>query len=264
MINLIVNSYRGRHVLKNMFMKDLKSKYVGSLLGPLWSIIPPLYNIALYTLIFSTILKVRFSQEGSTSSFVVYLLAGLLPWIFFQEAALRGSNVFNENGHIIKKVKFPIEVCVVSILLSSIVTFFISIVFYSVYLFIVGEFRPLSLPLMIVPFILQVLLILGISFGLGSISVFFRDLIQIVPLVLNAFFFLTPIVYPATIIPEKIRWLFHLNPFYWITEIYRTIIINGSLPGLKYFIYPGLLSLIVFYGGLKIFSKTKEAFKDIL
>lgn len=264
MIELLINSYRGRHILKSMLIKDLRARYVGSLLGPLWSILSPLYYIALYTLVFSTILKVRFSQAEGTSSFIVYFLAGLIPWLFFQEAASRGTNVFNENGHIIKKVKFPIEVCVVTILLSSMVTFFIYLVLYSGFLLIMGEFRPLSLPLMVIPFFIQVFLILGISFGLGSIAVFFRDLIQIVPLALNAFFFLTPIVYPASIIPEKIRWLFYLNPFYWITEIYRAIIINGVLPEWKYFLYPVILSLIVFYGGWTVFKKTRDAFKDIL
>lgn len=264
MIELLINSYKGRHILKNMLIKDLRSRYVGSLLGPLWSVLTPLYYILLYTFIFSTILKVRFSDSEGTSSFVVYFLAGLIPWLFFQEAVIRGGNVFIDNGHIIKKVKFPIEVCVETILFSSMVSFFIYIALYSFYLLIIGELRLLSMPLILVPFLIQVLLILGISFGLGSIAVFFRDLTQMVPLVLNAFFFLTPIVYPASIIPEKIRWAFYLNPFYWIINIYRSALINGVLPEWKYLLYPVILSVIVFYGGLTVFKKTKEAFKDIL
>ncbi len=264
MVEFLINSYKGRHILKNMLIKDLKSRYVGSLLGPFWSILTPLYYIILYTFIFSTILKVRFSPTGGTSSFVIYFLAGLIPWLFFQEAVIRGGNVFIENGHIIKKVKFPIEVCVETILLSSMVSFFIYMSLYSVYLLILGELKPLSFLLILIPFFIQILLILGISFGLGSITVFFRDLTHIVPLVLNAFFLLTPIVYPASIIPESIRWAFYLNPFYWITYIYRSALIDGTLPGWKHLFYPVFLSVMVFYGGLIIFKKTKEAFKDIL
>ena len=151
-----------------------------------------------------------------------------------------------------------------TILFSSMVTFFIYMVLYSVYLLITGEVRLIALPLMLIPFFIQVLLILGISFGLGSIAVFFRDLTQMVPLVLTALFFLTPIVYPVEIIPEKIRWLFSLNPFYWITEIFRIIIIKGILPEWKYFLYPLILSVIVFLIGFYVFNKTKAVFRDIL
>lgn len=264
MIEFLVNSYKGRHILKNMLIKDLRSRYVGSLLGPLWSVLTPLYYIILYTFIFSTILRVRFSPEEGTTSFVVYFLAGLIPWLFFQEAVSRGSNVFLENSHIIKKVKFPIEVCVLNILLSAMVSFIIYMVLYSGFLLLIGGFNIRSLFLIPMPFMIQVLLILGISFGVGSITVFFRDLTQIVPLILHVFFFLTPIVYPASIIPEKIRWIFYFNPFYWIIDIYRSALINGVLPGWKHFLYPVILSVVVFYGGLIIFRKTREAFKDIL
>jgi ABC-type polysaccharide/polyol phosphate export permease len=264
MVELLKNSYRGRHILKSMIVKDLRARYVGSLLGPLWNVLTPLYYLFLYTLIFSTILNVRFSQAGGTSSFVLYLLAGLIPWLFFQEAVTRGSGIFLENGHIIKTVKFPIEVCVVMVLLSSLVSFLIYIFLYFGYLLAVGALRPLALPLVVIPFLMQVLLIMGISFGLGSVAVFFRDLKQVIPLILNAFFFLTPIVYPADIIPENVRWLFSLNPFYWITEIYRSIIIDGTLPAWKYFLYPGVLSVVVYFIGFRVFEKTREAFKDIL
>ncbi len=261
---LLRNLYKGRYIIKDMLIKDLKARYVGSLLGPLWNVLSPLFYIVLYTLVFSTILNVKFARSGDTSSFVVYFLSGFIPWLFFLDSVTRGTTVFLSNAHIIKKVEFPLEVCVITILLSSMVTFFIYMVLYSLYLMITGDFKLISLPLMLFPFFIQVLLILGISFGLGSIAVFFRDLTPLVPLLLTAFFFLTPIVYPADIIPESLRGYFALNPFYWITEIYRGIIIEGKLPGLHYFFYPLVLSIFVFYLGFFVFQRTKSAFKDIL
>lgn len=261
---LLFNLYRGRYIIKNMLIKDIKSRYAGSLLGPVWNILNPLFYIALYTLVFSTILNVRFSQTGGSSSFVVYFLAGFIPWLFFQEAVSRGSSVFLENAHIIKKVDFPIEVCVMTALFSSMVTFIIYLTLFTGYILIAGELRPLSLPLILIPFFIQVLLILGISFGLGSIAVFFRDMTQIVPLALTAFFFLTPIVYPAEAIPEKMRWFFTLNPFYWITEMYRTIITRGVLPEWGHCLYILILSVIIFLTGFFVFNKTKAVFRDIL
>jgi ABC-type polysaccharide/polyol phosphate export permease len=247
-----------------MVIKDVKSRYTGSLFGPFWMFATPLYQILLYTFIFSLILKVRFEEGIGTSSFVIYFLAGLIPWTFFAETTLRGVSVFIENAHIIKKVKMPMEVCVASLLVSSSVTFFIYAVFYLAMLILMGTLKFAILPLVILPFIIQVFLALGLCFGLGSITVFFRDLTQAIGMILNLGFFLTPIVYPSSAIPEKFRWVFDINPFYFIVEIYRDILIRGRVPDAISFMYPVLFSFAVFFAGYYVLNKTKGAFKDIL
>ena len=264
MKELLLNVLKGRHIVKTMVIKDVKARYVGSLFGPLWMFAAPLYQILLYTFIFSLILKVRFEEGMGTSSFVTYFLAGLIPWTFFAEATLRGVSVFIENAHIIKKVKLPMEVCIASLLVSSSITFFIYAVFYLAMLILMGTLKLPLIPLVILPFIIQVLLTLGLCFGLGSIAVFFRDLPQAISMILNLGFFLTPIVYPSNAIPEKFRWVFGINPFYFIVEIYRDILIRGRVPDAISFIYPFLFSLAAFFAGYYVFSKTKGAFKDIL
>ena len=261
---LFVNIYRGRYILKNMVIKDIKARYAASVFGPFWFIATPLYQIILYTFLFSIILKVRFEDNSGTSSFVVYLLAGLIPWIFFSEATLRGISTFLENAHIIKKVKFPMEICVASAVISSAVTFLIYMVFFSVMLIFMGLLKIYSFPLCILPFMIQVLLISGLSFGLGSIAVFFRDVTQAMGMFLNLLFFLTPIVYPSSIIPDKVRWLFYINPFYFIVEIYRDLLVRGKMPDVVSIIYPLVVAVLLFFLGYYIFNKTKEAFKDIL
>ncbi len=263
MIRLVSNIYKGRHILKSLLIKDMKARYAGSILGPLWVITTPLYQIFLYTFIFSTILRVRF-DDGGTSSFVVYLLAGLIPWLFFSEATLRGVSSFLENGNIIKKVKFPAEVCVASAILSAVVTFSIYLTFYSAILIYMGHFNPRTFPLIIFPFIIQLLLIFGLSLGLGSIAVFFRDITQMIGMFINLFFFLTPIVYPASIIPENVKWLFYINPFYFIIEIYRSLLVKGVMPEINLFFYPVIFSIVIFTAGYYVFHKTKSAFMDIL
>jgi lipopolysaccharide transport system permease protein len=264
MKKLLVNLYNGRYILKTMVIKDIKGKYAASLFGPFWIIATPLYQILLYTFLFSTILKVRFEDNAGTSSFVVYMLAGLIPWIFFSEATSRGVSVFIENAHIIKKVKFPIEVCVAAVIASSAITFFIYMVFYTAILIFLGLLNITTFPLFFVPFMIQVLLIAGLSLGFGSIAVFFRDITQITVMALNLLFFLTPIVYPASIIPEKLKWLFDINPFYFIVETYRDVLVRGRLPDAAMTIYPLAGALVIFFFGYYIFNKTKEGFKDIL
>lgn len=263
MIRLVSNIYKSRHILKSLLIKDIKARYAGSVLGPLWIITTPLYQIFLYTFIFSTILRVRF-DDGGTSSFVIYLLAGLIPWLFFSEATLRGVSSFLENGNIIKKVKFHSEVCVVSAILSAVLTFSIYLTLYSAILIYMGHFNPQTFPLIILPFIIQVLLIFGLSLGLGSIAVFFRDITQMIGMFLNLLFFLTPIVYPASIIPENVKWLFHINPFYFIIEIYRSLLVKGLMPEINLFFYPAIFSIVIFIAGYYVFNKTKSAFMDIL
>ncbi len=264
MKELFVNIYRGRYILENMVVKDIKSKYAASLLGPFWVVATPLYQILLYTFLFSTILKVRFEDNSGTSSFVVYLLAGLIPWLFFAEATSRGISAFIENAHIIKKVKFPMEVCVAAVIVSSAVTFCVYMIFYLAMLIFMGLLKLHTFPLLIVPFVIQVLMILGLSFGMGSIAVFFRDITQATGMVLNLIFFITPIVYPASSIPERFRSFFSFNPFFSIVEMYRNVLVRGEAPDAISLIYPSVFALVVFVGGYYVFNKTKEAFKDIL
>jgi lipopolysaccharide transport system permease protein len=264
MKELFLNIYRGRYILENMVEKDIKSKYAASLLGPFWVIATPLYQILLYTFLFSTILKVRFEDNSGTSSFVVYLLAGLIPWLFFAEATSRGISAFIENSHIIKKVKFPMEICVAAVIVSSAVTFCVYMVFYLAILIFMGLLNLHTFPLLIVPFVIQVLMILGLSFGMGSIAVFFRDITQATGMVLNLIFFVTPIVYPASSIPERFRSFFGFNPFFSIVEMYRNVLVRGEAPDAISLMYPSVFALVVFFGGYYVFSKTKEAFKDIL
>ncbi len=261
---LISNIYAGRHILKTMVIKDIKSRYAGSLFGPLWIIATPMYQILLYTFLFSVILRMRFEEGSGTSSFVVYLLAGLIPWLFFAEATARGISAFIDNAHLIKKVKFPLEVCVATVIISSAVTFLIYVLFYLIMLIAMGILNYHTLPLFILPVIIVVLLISGLSFGLGSIAVFFRDITPAVAMILNLLFFLTPIVYPAGAIPANLRWLFNLNPFYFIVEMSRNVLVRGRMPDSVSVIYPSICALVIFFAGYYIFNRTKEAFKDIL
>jgi len=256
--------YRSRYILWTMVLKDIKARYTGSLFGSLWLVLIPIYQILLYTFVFSIILRVRFEEESTTLSFVIYLLAGLIPWIFFSEATNRGINTFIENAHLIKKIKFPAEICTLSVIFSSAVTFFIYMLFYVLMLLFHGTINLKTLPFFLFPFTLQVLIILGLSFGFGSLTVFFRDITQGIGMVLNLLFFLTPIVYPVKTIPYKLKWVFLINPFYYIVEIYRWVLIKGEIPSLSFFYYPVIFSLLVFLLGYYLFSKTEEAFKDTL
>lgn len=256
--------YISRYILWTMIVKDIKARYTGSLFGPLWLVFVPIYQILLYTFIFSVILRVRFEESAGTLSFVIYLLAGLIPWIFFSEATSRGVTTFIDNAHLIKKIKFPSEICTLSVIATSSITFFIYMFFYLIMLIVYGSFNIKTLPFLIVPLMMQVMIISGLSFGLGSLAVFFRDIIQGIGMFLNLFFFLTPIVYPSKVIPAELIWVFSINPFYYIVEIYREVLIKGNVPSISWFYYPVFFSVLIFLTGYYLFSKTEEAFKDTL
>lgn len=156
------------------------------------------------------------------------------------------------------------EVCVVTVIVSSAVTFLIYMFFYFIMLTLMGVLKLQTVLLFILPVAIQVLLTLGLSFGLGSIAVFFRDITTMTGMVLNLVFFLTPIVYPANAIPEKLRGLFNINPFYFIVEMSRSVLVRGKMPDAVSILYPSVFALVIFLIGYFIFNKTKEAFKDIL
>ncbi len=253
---------RYRHILRDLFLKDIKSRYAGSIIGPMWAIITPLYQILLYTFLFSVILKVRFDEMGS--SFVVYLLAGLIPWFFFSESVTRGSVAFIENAHLIKKIKCPLEIYIISIIISSLFNFAVYMIVYLIILLFMGQLKLSGLPFTIPVIFTQILFNLGLSFILGSVTVFYRDLMQVVNVVLNVIFYLTPIVYPASMIPETLRCFFRFNPFFYIIEAYRKILIHG-LPSFNMLAYPFIVSSVLFFLGYYIiFNKTKGAIKDNL
>lgn len=252
-----------RHVflLRELVKRDFRGRYAGSLLGFVWSLIQPLWLLVLFSFVFASVLRISPLGER-TSSFAVFLFAGLLPWMAIHEGVLRGSTAITDNAELVKKLSFPSEILVLAVVLAALLHQLIATVIFIAALAVVGELSPLTLPLLAVAVPLQTALALGLGLLLASVHVFFRDTAQILGLVFNAWFYLTPIVYPLELVPERYRFLIEANPLTHLVGLYRQAFLGPSLaldPGLGWL---ALFAVALLGAGLALFRRLKPAFVD--
>jgi ABC-type polysaccharide/polyol phosphate export permease len=217
-----------RDLVLNLVSRDFKTRYKRSYLGILWSLLNPLLLILVYTLAFDYIMKIR------VKDFPMFFMCGFLPWSYFSAGILSSLSSLSDSGYLIKAVYFPREIVPLSIVLSCLLHFLITFLFVFPILMIYGYFPQwsyLSLPVIV---LLQTIFVFGLGLFLSSIHVYFRDLRYILDVVLMAWFWLTPVVYPSTLIPESYLFLYKLNPMTLFVTAYRDVLLNGTLPIPKY------------------------------
>ena len=221
-------SYKG--LIRNLVSRDFKTRYKRSYLGVLWSLLNPLLLIVIYTLAFDYIMKIR------VRDFPMFFMCGFLPWSYFTTGILTSLASLSDTGYLVKAVYFPREILPLSIVLSSLLHFLITFLFAFPFLLIYGyplRWLSLSLPVII---LLQTIFIFGLSLFFSSIHVSFRDLRYILDVVLMAWFWLTPVVYPSTLIPESYLFMYQLNPMTLFVTAYRDILLSGKLPMPAYWV----------------------------
>jgi ABC-type polysaccharide/polyol phosphate export permease len=248
-----------------MIRRDIRSRYIGSTLGFFWSFINPILMLLIFTFVFSVVFKIRIGDYGQEKGFVEFLICGFLPWIAFSEAALRSTGVIIENANLVKKLKFPSELFVVSAVLSSFLLQLIGFcLFILALLFLKKIDSVLYLFLLPFAFILQILLTTGIGLILSCINVFFRDVAQIANSVFMIWFYVSPVMYSLSMVPEKYRIFLKVNPITHLLEIYRTIILKQDFPSWVSVVYIGGLAILLLWVGQIFFLKLKTVFDDYL
>ena len=252
-----------RHVflLKELVKRDFKGRYAGSLLGFVWSLIQPLWLLVLFSFVFATVLRISPMGER-TSSFAVFLFAGLLPWMAIHEGVLRGSTAITDNAELVKKLSFPSEILVLAVALAALLHQSIAAAIFAAALAVRGELSVVTLPLLLVAVPLQTAIALGLGLLLASVHVFFRDTAQILGLVFNAWFYLTPIVYPLEMVPERYRALIAANPLTHLVELYRQAFLGPSLALPAGVGWLALFAAALLGAGLLLFRRLRPAFVD--
>ena len=255
--------FQHRTLFWGFISTDIKGRFAGSMGGFLWSLLTPIANLLIYIFVFSLVLKIRMKpMETGTDSFAVYFLAGMLPWIAFSEALGNAAEVFLGRANLISKVAFPLEMLPTS---GVIVPFFLNGLgfgMYLLYLGFMGYAHPawLWLPVVILP---HMVFTLGLVTLVASLSVFIRDVRQFMGTVISLWFFLTPIIYPMSMVPGKLRWVIKLNPMYPFIELYHQVLLFHSLSLPLLGCVMGL-AVISFLGGALFFNRSKHAFADVL
>ena len=222
--------YSYRAFITGSIVREFQSKYRNSLLGALWNILNPLAMITIYTVIFSQIMRAKLPGLDSTFSFSIYLCAGVLTWGLFSEIANRCLLIFIDNANLIKKLNFP-RLCLPTIVVgSSLLNFGIIFGLFTLFLILSGNFPGWSFFGLFPVLAIQILFATSLGLSLGILNVFFRDIGQFFGIFVQFWFWLTPIVYPITILPESIRWLIYLNPMTHIIGAYQKILVNQAWP----------------------------------
>ena len=191
-------------LLRELVKRDFQGRYAGSLLGFFWSFAQPLWMLVLFNFVFSTVMKI--SPAGTrTDHFAVFLFAGLLPWMALNEGVQRASTAVTDNASLVKKLRFPSEILVAAVVLAALFHEAVALVVFLAGLAFLRVLDWGGLPLLLLAIPLQLALTLGLGLLLSSVHVFFRDTAQMLGMVLTAWFYLTPIVYPVQLVPERLR-----------------------------------------------------------
>ena len=244
--------------------RELAARYRGSVLGFAWALLTPVVMIAIFTFIFAGIFKAKFGASSSQWDYALYLFCGLLPWNAFQESLQLSSNTIVAHANLVKRVVFPLETLPVSQTLAAVANqMFGTGALIIAAILLRGELHAtmLFLPLLVIP---QLIATLGAAWLLASLGVFVRDIVQGISLLLMAWMYLTPIIYPESLVPERYRGVVNLNPFTPLVRNYRRILLEGSLPDWSGLAYFTAFAVASFLFGYWWFARTRKNFADVV
>lgn len=229
-MNTLSGAWRYRGFIAGSLQREFQAKYRNSMLGATWTVLNPLAMILVYTVVFSQVMGNRLSGNTSTFGYSIYLCAGMLTWGLFAEITVRAQTVFLDHANLIKKLQFP-RICLPIItVLNACINFGIVFGLFTLFLLLSGNF-PGWVYLALFPVLLiQVLLAIGLGMILGVLNVFFRDVAQFFAIVMQFWFWFTPVVYPVTALPVGIRHWLAYNPMATLVMAYQTILVDARMP----------------------------------
>lgn len=248
--------YLYRWFIWSSVKRGLQSRYYTSMVGGAWLFIQPLAMILVYTLVFSQLMRSRLNGlESNAFSYSIYLCSGILTWNFFADIVNRGQVLFIENANLIKKLNFP-KICLPAILgLSALLDFTLIFGLFIIFLFLSGNFPGWAFFSVFPILLIQLLFAMGLGVTLGVLNVFFRDVRQLMIIVLQLWFWVTPIVYPIDALPDWAKKMIVLNPMASLIEAYQTIFVHAEWPTFST-LWPGIFCAIFFWFlGLHLFRR---------
>lgn len=258
------NYLKYKQLIYSLVWRDFLARFRGSFGGVVWSVIQPLVMMVIYTIVFSSFLKVKFNVTDSPYTFSLYLLCGLLPWTAISEGISSSTAVIRGNQNLVKRVVFPLEILPTNLALVAVIQQIIGFLLLIPLTYLINN--NISWTIIYFPLILlgQVLLMIGVNLFWSSLSVYIPDLKQFTGLLLSAIMFLTPIFYPASAIPPQASIILKVNPIAYMIDMYRNIFLQGVSPDMMVLLKVTLISLLIFMLGYVWFMHTKKGFPDIL
>ena len=251
--------YAYREMIISLVHRDLKGRYKGSVLGFAWTFLNPLFQLAVYTLVFSVIMR------AGIEDYYLYLFVALVPWMFYSACIAAGAGCIRAQGDMIKKIYFPREVIPLSFVISQFVNMCLSLLVVFAVLLLSGKgLNPAALLYLPLIMIVEFLVALGMTMLISGLTVYFRDIEYFMNIVAMAWQFATPVMYGLEQVPERLVPYFHLNPMTSVIVAYRDVLYFGQAPQLSTLLSAilfGVGSLVI---GILVFGKLKKGFVEEL
>lgn len=247
-------------LIKHLALREIKARYKQSFLGFFWIILNPFFQMVIMSFVFSNVIK----GFETGIPYPLFIYTGLLPWLFFSNSLSSAMGVLETNSSLIKKIYFPREILVLSTLVAKLFDFLLALLIFLIMLIFFKVPFTFYLFLLIPIFLIQFIFTFGLSLFLSSINLFYRDIQNLLNLILILWFYLTPVLYAVEFFPDQYRWIFKLNPLSVFINAYRQVIFGASLPSLSSLGVAVLISILLFILSYKIFKKLEGTFADLV
>jgi ABC-type polysaccharide/polyol phosphate export permease len=254
MTELFRDSFRYRELIWALALKELKIRYKRSVLGFMWALLNPAFMMLVLTLVFSSIMKLPIPH------YAIFLLSVLLPWTFFSQSLSYAVEAIVSNGDLIKKVAVPKLVFPMAAIVSNLINLLLSLIPLMILVPVLHHpfyWTWIYLP---VPILALVIFTLGMTFFFAAANVYYRDVAHILQVVLSAWFYLTPIIYPIDMFPKQYQWILKLNPLIYVINGFRLSVYYGMLPKAPSIIASFVTAFISLLIGFALFKKYQETF----
>ena len=252
-----------RRLIFELSKKDFRAKYLGSYLGILWAFVQPTITVLIFWFVFQVGFK---SMPVDNFPFILWLVSGIIPWFFFSESLANATNAVTESSYLVKKIVFRVSILPIIKILSALFIHLFFIIFL-VWMFFMYGYKPNVHNIQVIYYLFATfILVLGISWITSSLIIFLKDIGQIVGMILQFAFWLTPIFWSVKVLPEKYHLVIKLNPLYYIVEGYRNSFIyyKWFWEDINLTIYFWLVTLPLFVIGAIVFKRLRPHFADVL
>ena len=246
--------FRYRELLAKLVSRNIKTRYKRSVLGIAWTMLSPLMMMIVMTLVFSSIFRMNLEH------YPVYLLSGLVFWNFFSQTTSSAMNELVWGGSLMTRIYMPRSIFAFTALGTGLVNIVLSLIPLLLIMLVTGAPLRLSLFFLPVSILIVGMFALGVGLFLSTLGVYFTDVLEMYQIVLMAWMYFTPVIYPIEIIPASYIWVFYLNPLYYLLEVFRQPIYLGMLPDLQTLAVASLLSSLTLIFGWWFFTRKADEF----
>lgn len=246
-------SYRG--FILGSVKREFQARYRNSLLGAAWTVLNPLAMIVVYTVIFSQVMHAKLPGVGHGFAYSIYLCSGILTWGLFAEIVGRGQNIFLDNANLLKKISFPRMTLPIIAVLNAVLNFAIIFGLFLAFLLLTGYWPGWTVLSVLPILVIELCFAIGLGMVLGVLNVFFRDVGQFFGIFVQFWFWMTPVVYPSSILPDRVKPLMAINPMYPLINAYQTIFVQQSQPDWASLIYPLVCGLVLCALGMRLYRQ---------